>query len=586
MLSCIPYQDEVPVIYMHQFWATVIKHKSSYQFKIDKKRFSVNVEVFREIFNICPKVSGKAFDEPPTKEEALAFIHEPGHTGEIKYITDVIVDHLHQPWITFASITNKCLYGKCTGYHKVRLYTCRHSSIWCNPSSSNDKLALLDSVAYKTYHAIASGAELPMSKKNQKKSESAISSTESPSKKNFAKAQKDIATKPKPNKKKAHIKADQGKDDDDDDDYDNDDDDIDERVYTPLDYELHDEETIDDEEKIDEEEDDDVTKELYKYVNVNLGHKDADMTDADRGGADQQNDSQWSGFEQEEEDAHVTLTLVHDTQKTVCPTQSSSISFDFTNKLLNLENVSPYVNEIASLMDTATIPLPPPFFNPLSQQATPTLTPIASETTTSLPALLDFAFVFKFNKRVTNLEKDLLEMKQVDHSSSLLYSFSDFATLVIEKNVTKSLEVVVLARSSSQPKSNYETAASLSEFKLTKTLIDKMEKSKSYDKADYKKELYDALVKSYKTNKDLFDTYGEFFTLKRSRDDRDKDQDPFAGSDRGMKRRKLNKDAESSRDSRSKEKKSSSTSKDASYSQQKPSGKSAHAEEPSHTVDD
>ncbi|GKF27742.1 hypothetical protein Tco_0094084, partial [Tanacetum coccineum] len=57
---------EVPVIYMHQFWATVIKHKLSYQFKIDKKSFFVNIEVFREILNLCPKVSGKAFDEPPT----------------------------------------------------------------------------------------------------------------------------------------------------------------------------------------------------------------------------------------------------------------------------------------------------------------------------------------------------------------------------------------------------------------------------------------------------------------------------------------------------------------------------------------
>nr|GEY91134.1 hypothetical protein [Tanacetum cinerariifolium] len=71
-----------------------------------------------------------------------------------------------------------------------------------------------------------------------------------------------------------------------------------------------------------------------------------------------------------------------------------------------------------------------------------------------------------------------------------------------------------------------------------------------------------------------------------SRDDRDKDQDPSIGSNQRTKRRKSSKEAESSRDSRSKEKKSSRSSKDASYSQHKPSGKSAHAEEPSHTVDD
>ncbi|GKD14510.1 hypothetical protein Tco_1198917, partial [Tanacetum coccineum] len=116
-------------------------------------------------------------------------------------------------------------------------------------------------------------------------------------------------------------------------------------------------------------------------------------------------------------------------------------------------------------------------------------------------------------------------------------SVSNFVTPVIEKNVTESLEAVVLARSSSQLRSTCEATASLSEFDLTKILIDKMEKNKSYDKADYKRELYDALAKSYQTGKDLFDTYGKIFTLKRSRDDRDKDQDPSARSDRGTKRR-------------------------------------------------
>ncbi|GJR01620.1 hypothetical protein Tco_0524604 [Tanacetum coccineum] len=149
-------------------------------------------------------------------------------------------------------------------------------------------------------------------------------------------------------------------------------------------------------------------------------------------------------YEKVEEDAHVTLTTVHDTQKTDGTLQSSSISSDFTSKLLNLENPSPANNEIASLMDTTirhkepgsrtsplytvpvtivteityvfTTPIPPPptFFNPLSQQEPPTLTPTASETTTSFPALPDFSSVFKFNDRVTNLEKDLSEIKQVD----------------------------------------------------------------------------------------------------------------------------------------------------------------------------
>ncbi|GJW79713.1 hypothetical protein Tco_0143688 [Tanacetum coccineum] len=351
-------------------------------------------------------------------------------------------------------------------------------------------------------------------------------------------------------------------------------------------YEEEEEENIDDEETIDDEEEDKVTKELYEDVNVKLGNEDTEMTVANQGASEQQNVSQESGFEQVEEDAHVTLTPVLDTQKADEPVQSSSVSSDFTSKLLNLENPSPADNEIALLMETSshhamtvpeitsgfttTIPPPPPFFNPLPQQATPTPTPTTSEATTSFTSHPDFSSVFRFNDKVTNLEKDLLEIKQVDQYAQapsfisaiiLSQAVSDFATPVIEKNVIESLEAAVLARSSSQPKSTYEAAASLSEFELTKILLEKTEESKSHLRADYKKKLYDALFESYNTDKDLFNSYSEVFTLKRSRDDNDKDRDPF-------------------------EKKSSSTSKDASQSQHKHSSKSAHVEEPSHTVDD
>nr|GEU92404.1 hypothetical protein CTI12_AA376470 [Tanacetum cinerariifolium] len=184
--------------------------------------------------------------------------------------------------------------------------------------------------------------------------------------------------------------------------------------------------------------------------------------------------------------------------------------------------------------------------------------------------------------KVTNLEKDVSEIKQVDQYAQALsfipgivdryidnnlgeaihkaiqshnVEFSDFATPVIERNITESLKDGVIAKYSSQPKSTYEGTASLS-------------------------------VKSYNTDKDLFDTYGEVFSLKRGHGDKDKDQDPSAGSERGTKRRKSSKEAESSKDPRSKEGKSSSSSKGTSRSRHKSSGKSAHADEPSHTVND
>ncbi|GJX09385.1 hypothetical protein Tco_0199244 [Tanacetum coccineum] len=113
--------SDVPEIYMHQFWFTINKHDSSYRFKIGKKRFTLNVEVFREIFQICPKLPNQEFDALPSDEEIISFIKKLGHKGDIKSITDVVVDQMHQPWRTFASIINKCQSGKIISLDKMRL---------------------------------------------------------------------------------------------------------------------------------------------------------------------------------------------------------------------------------------------------------------------------------------------------------------------------------------------------------------------------------------------------------------------------------------------------------------------------------
>ncbi|GJY61529.1 hypothetical protein Tco_0462186 [Tanacetum coccineum] len=190
--------------------------------------------------------------------------------------------------------------------------------------------------------------------------------------------------------------------------------------------------------------------------------------------------------------------------------KSSSVSFDFTDKLLNFENVSPADNEIAFLMDT-TVPHEEP-------STTPTPTPTAPEVTTSFLALLDFSSVFRFNNGIATLPTNKEEpfnkplcpiLQNVEKKLLLTEGISEFATPVIERNVTESLEAAILAKYSSQIKSTYEAAASLFEFELMKILIDKIEEHKSYLIADYKRELYDALIKSYNTDKDLFDTYEE-----------------------------------------------------------------------------
>ncbi|GKG09893.1 hypothetical protein Tco_0338639, partial [Tanacetum coccineum] len=104
-----------------------------------------------------------------------------------------------------------------------------------------------------------------------------------------------------------------------------------------------------------------------------------------------------------------------------------------------------------------------------------------------------------------------------------------------------------------------------------------MQKSKSYRAAQEHKDLYDALVKSYKLDKDIFESYGKAYSLKRDREDKDKDEDLPTRLGQGLKRRKTSKDVEPSKGSKSKESKLSSSK--GTKSQPKSSGKSAQAEE-------
>ncbi|GJZ74480.1 hypothetical protein Tco_0638945 [Tanacetum coccineum] len=204
----------------------------------------------------------------------------------------------------------------------------------------------------------------------------------------------------------------------------------------------------------------------------------------------------------------------------------------------------------------------------------------------------NFAYLFGFERRVSSLETELSELKQTNQFAEALSSIpgivdnyltsktKDAVNVVVqlqssklrekakaendkflkqidsnikaiikdqvkaqvskimpkvEKNVTESLGAKVLARSSNQPQTSYAAAASLLEFK--------------------------------------------------GRDDQDKDKEPFAGSNRGTKQRRLGKE-ESSKEATQKESKFTSSSNGASRSQPKSLGKSTQAEEHGPRVDD
>ncbi|GJX52112.1 hypothetical protein Tco_0280481 [Tanacetum coccineum] len=326
LTTCYPaflITADVPEIYMHPFWFTINKHDSSYRFKTDKKRFTLNMEVFREIFQICPRLLNQDFDELLSDEEIISFIKELGHKGNIKSITDVVVDQMHQ------SFVSKSKY--------FQVYEALLPEVMTNQKMRN-------SCVYKTYLAYATGAATPKKSRRFKK-------PASPSKKRTLVTIK--GEEPKPAKKvlKNVIKRskhetsihqaggsgngtgsklgvldepkgksvntnkgtrlkprvpDVSKDDssenidddpqqaddeqtdsenhetnDDEEEYDN------KFVHTPPNYVPTDDETNDESNNVDEEEYDRIDKELYGDVNVRLtdaeqdneGKEDADMTD-------------------------------------------------------------------------------------------------------------------------------------------------------------------------------------------------------------------------------------------------------------------------------------------------------------------
>ncbi|GJT22292.1 hypothetical protein Tco_0892229 [Tanacetum coccineum] len=243
----------------------------------------------------------------------------------------------------------------------------------------------------------------------------------------------------------------------------------------------------------------------------------------------------------------------------------------------------------------ANIPQSSYTFTPTPIQATPT-PPLTIETKNPLSNLLDFSSVFRFNDRITSLEKEVVDLKKDPlHTqvTSLVGShldtrlgetrqefmnfLSESLTTRIKEQLIKELrDKVTLAKVSSQPQSTYEAASTLIEFELKKILLDKMEKSESYLTAPEHRDCYDGLKKSYAFDKYFFYSY-DVYSLKCGRKDKDKDEDPSAGSDRGLKKRKLSKDAEPTTEPKKKD--STSDSSKGTKSQPKSSSKSIQSEE-------
>nr|GFA39273.1 hypothetical protein [Tanacetum cinerariifolium] len=251
---------------------------------------------------------------------------------------------------------------------------------------------------------------------------------------------------------------------------------------------------------------------------------------------------------------------------------------------------------------TLTAPTLPPPTIPTISQVPQAPTPPPTAPSTFLQDLSNFGSLFGFDHRIKTLEANFSEFVQTNQFAGAVSSIPEiiikeqvkeqvkvqvFKILPkIEKTVNEQLEAEVLTRSSNSSKPSYAVAADLSEMELKKILIEKMESNKSIQRSDEQRNLYKSLVDAYESDKIILDTYGDTVTLKRRRDDEDKDKEPSARSDRGSKGRKERKELESTSAPKEKEIKTTGKSSQGSKSHQRTASEYAPAEEPMQTTQD
>nr|GFB26983.1 hypothetical protein [Tanacetum cinerariifolium] len=65
---------DVLEIYMQEFWATAKLHHNSIRFKMYTKKSVLDLEAFREMLHISPRIPSQSFAELPSEEEILEFL--------------------------------------------------------------------------------------------------------------------------------------------------------------------------------------------------------------------------------------------------------------------------------------------------------------------------------------------------------------------------------------------------------------------------------------------------------------------------------------------------------------------------------
>nr|GEX82186.1 hypothetical protein [Tanacetum cinerariifolium] len=180
---------DVPKIYMQEFWATATVHHHSIHFKMNNKKRIVNLEYFREMLHICPRIPNQTFDELPFEEEILALLRylRQGmyHKKNVDFAYFLWEDFVYQVEQKDSKKSNEMYYPRFTKVI-INFFMTKDPSI-----SKRNKFSTIlpveltnedirNSAAYKEYYAITSGAAPPKTKANVKKTQSSFDTTMPP----------------------------------------------------------------------------------------------------------------------------------------------------------------------------------------------------------------------------------------------------------------------------------------------------------------------------------------------------------------------------------------------------------------------
>ncbi|GJS70890.1 hypothetical protein Tco_0703731, partial [Tanacetum coccineum] len=185
-----------------------------------------------------------------------------------------------------------------------------------------------------------------------------------------------------------------------------------------------------------DEEEEHVNEEEYEdlYGDVNITPKDTKPEKERKGDAKMtdvglENVSQEQYYEQEVDDAHVSIT-----QKTNIDTEVASLINVKTHQEDSSTQAPPLLTvPVASSIAATSTPLSILSVTPIPQQLTTTPAPTAEPIAPTLPALPDFSSMFGLNQRVSTLEHEMTQVKQSDHSTQILESLKQQIPAIVDE---------------------------------------------------------------------------------------------------------------------------------------------------------